>query len=106
MLNLRNDLHVINFPVLLSIMTGDVFVVEKWDGKFDPSTSVYAVALFEAPDPERLGVPLSGVAKRTGVVAVGIAKDGWGWIPLEINTKDYIGDLLESAAVDLMSGLS
>ncbi len=94
-MNLRDDLHVVDFPVLLSIRTGDIFIVEKWDDKLDPSKSVYAVALFEAPNLERLNVPLSEVAKRTGVVCAGITKDGWGWIPLEGNTKDYIGNLLE-----------
>ena len=94
-MNLRDDLHVVDFPVLLSIRTGDVFSVEKWDDKLDYDKSVYAVALFEAPNLERLNVPLSGIAKHTGVVAAGITKDGWGWIPIESNTKDYIGDLLD-----------
>jgi len=94
-MNLKDDLHVVDFPVVLSIRTGDVFSIEKWDDKLDPDKSVYAVALFEAPMLEQLNVHLSDVAKRTGVVAAGITKDGWGWIPLEGNTKDYIGDLLD-----------
>lgn len=100
-LKLKDDLNEVGFPVGLAIRTGDIFIVEPWAGVPDLSVPTYAVALFEPPALEPLGVPVSPVALPQGVVAAGVTADGWGWISLEPHTKDYLGELLVSAGAKL-----
>lgn len=94
---LKEGLTHVEFLPLLAIRTGDTLTLEKWDGPGDLSLPTYAVAIFEAPDLARLGVPISPVCKTTAAVAVGISADGWGWMPWDANMKNMVSDLLDSA---------
>lgn len=94
-MQLKDDLNVVEFPTGLALRTGDTYALEKWTGPGDLSVPTYAVALFEAPSLLVLDVPVSLVANPTGVVAAGLTQDGWGWVPLEPHTRDYLGDFLD-----------
>jgi len=63
----------------------------------DLARPTYAVALFEAPKLAELNVPISPTGDLTGLVLAGLTAEGWGWLPVEANTKEMIGDLLDLA---------
>lgn len=63
----------------------------------DMARPTYAVALFEAPDLAKLNIPISPTSDPTGLALVGLTAEGWGWLPVEPNTKEMIGKLLDTA---------
>lgn len=86
----------VDFPSPLSVRTGDQYTLTPWDGPGDLSKATYAVALYVAPDLEKLAgeFPVSSVSWPFGVAVAGLTLTGWGWIPVDQAMKDMVGAAL------------
>jgi len=94
----KTNLTLVDFPTVVALRAGESFEIEPWTGDpGDMARPTYAVALFEAPDLAKLNIAISPTSDPTGLALVGLTAEGWGWLPVEPNTKEMIGKLLDTA---------